>query len=162
MLRALAVSVVLSCALAACGGSPKPAVPEPPPPPPAAAASCEDVSAHLVALLHPADESGAAELATRCNEDQWSAEARACFVGAKDEAAVSGCMDLLTPAQRDAQMGAGDDATAPGGPPAGVGADAPPAPPSPAPPHTRGPVQKGSGGADPCMGGEADPCMGGE
>lgn len=158
--------VLLVAALAACGGSSKPAAkPDPGPgvvadpipttPGPDCATTAEKLS--IVAQADsPAQQAEFQALVQKhCTDDKWSDEARSCFATAENDAEAEGCASKLTEAQRKA-IGARETPS---------GTPAPAMSPPPAPPatksKTRGPAKRSS---DPCEGGEAssDPCEGGE
>ncbi|HEY2733351.1 MAG TPA: hypothetical protein VGI70_05165, partial [Polyangiales bacterium] len=94
-------------ALAACGGSQKPAQvgPTPDPIPQTAGPSCKDVTAHLATLADrdPAKDASANDaLRARCTGDHWTDEARSCFATATSDEEVDGCKTKLSDAQRGA------------------------------------------------------------
>ena len=136
------VALMIAAALAACGGSQKPAA--------ARAPTCEDAGANtekvVMALVPTQGESmramatvGHAVIAARCPVDGWSAEVIACMAHAPDADQAQACAERLTPTQHQAMVdafGAGMQAQ-PGG-----GAMKASAPSEGAPP------------SDPCGGGE--------
>lgn len=109
---ALAVPAMLALlALAACGGSQKPAPTTAPPPPPtpgekaAAGESCQqavDVLFAIVAASEAPDIRARSSkvFVGRCEADRWSAEVRHCMVGVKVAEDADKCEALLTPEQK--------------------------------------------------------------
>ena len=101
--KLLTLPLVLSLALAACGGAQKKSSA-------AAAAACGAAganTAHLLAAAAPqapatmtADIGGAIE--RHCRADAWTPEAQACIAKAADDNAMDVCDPLLTQAQKDA------------------------------------------------------------
>ncbi|HEY5936760.1 MAG TPA: hypothetical protein VIU61_19060 [Kofleriaceae bacterium] len=146
-----------------CGGGSKPAVQEPKPAPETVqkppAPTCVAVADHAATLVPP-DTGPESEIKatvdaikTRCDADQWSAEARECFGTAENETDFQGCTKLLTEAQMTA-VTKDVEATSP---------SKQPAPAAAAPPKVEEPVRRSRGGtpkkqvpksSDPCMGGE--------
>jgi hypothetical protein len=100
--------------IAACKASSPPARPE----------ACEKAIGHLATMQNVSDSdplakymhdvivASARAMTTRCSEDAWSAEAVACFAGARSTPAVKQCTEQLTPEQRTAMDKAVGKATA--------------------------------------------------
>lgn len=159
MPRVSPLARLLACVLAAgCGGAPaRGAAPAPP------AATCATAAGQVGDLLasgqdpRPPDEAVnrvIGRVRAACEEDAWSAGARACFAAIASPADVDHCGTLLTEAQTQGllrRQEAADSAAGgrPGGARGGGGASAGGLPPPPPPPPD--PV---TDSADPCDGGE--------
>ncbi|HTR49538.1 MAG TPA: hypothetical protein VMJ10_02460 [Kofleriaceae bacterium] len=154
-------ALVLS-AVAACGGSQKPAAPPPTPDPipQTAGPSCKDVTVHLATLADrdPTQDASANEtLRQRCTSDKWSDDARSCLATAQSDDEVNGCKTKLTDAQRSAfpaPKAAADPWAAQKGDAAGAGAPGGAADQQQGVRRTRAPQKKAKTGGDPCEGGE--------
>jgi hypothetical protein len=143
-IRALALVFVI-----ACGGSPKHAADPAPgrtePVAKPAAPTCAQVLEHLETLP---DRNKWADVgvASRCDAEAWSDDARGCFGAVQSNADFQRCKAQVGPSQPQAVAAPRDDAK--------------PAPveramkKDDAKPHTRGPVKKGTQDADPCEGGQ--------
>jgi hypothetical protein len=102
--------IMFVLAAAACThDTPKPADPAPvtdPTPvaaPAADPAPCADVASHMVKLGSVTEPHAFAELITRhCKDEQWSVEARRCFLTANSNDDGIGCESKLTKVQLDA------------------------------------------------------------
>lgn len=135
-------------AIAACGGSAKPAGS-----PMVAQSECARVAAHLADAVFtwkeppPTTKDKVAKVITeRCEGDQWTAEAMACFGKITDEDSAKPCVTTLTKDQHDKVMNAMESTFdhQPSDRPAAT--STPAAAPPPPPPPVKG--------ADPCEGGE--------
>ncbi len=121
-------------AIAACGGSAKPA----------SSPMCGKVAAHVSEAVFSWKEPPpttkvkvAKVIVERCEGDQWTAEAKACFGKITDEESAKPCVTTLTKEQHDKVMNAMESTFDKQGMPEPVAAPAAPAQ-----------------GADPCEGGE--------
>ena len=159
MHRTWILVVILGCAGGAkpaqttvANGGPAPADPQ----------SCAKVADHLIDLMSANAKDAPPEaikhvhdvVLARCDQDQWTPEARQCFMAVSDRKGGERCNQMLSEAQRSAieqAMGGGGDRKEQ--PEVAPAASAPPLQPSPAAPGgTRGP--KSNKGGDPCEGGE--------
>jgi hypothetical protein len=128
-------------AIAACGGSAKQASS-----PMAAQSECGKVATHVSEAVFtwkeppPTTKDKVAQVITeRCEGDQWSAEAKACFGKITDEESAKPCVTTLTKDQHDKVMSAMESKF-----------DHKPAASEMAPAAAPPPAK----GADPCEGGE--------
>jgi hypothetical protein len=125
---------------------------------------CAQVADHLVGLMSAKSVATPEQMdpfrkviATRCDQDLWTAQAQQCFMGANSLDDADRCQPTLTQSQQDALQRDGQAAAGPGaGGGAPTGAAAPASAPAPAAPpdngrKTRGPAKPGG---DPCEGGE--------
>ena len=155
---------VLFMLLAACGGGAKTAKSPEASGVTAAKSECAVVAAHVADAVFtwkeppPTSKENVAQVITeRCEGDQWTADAIACFGKITDEDSTKPCIDTLTKDQHEKVMNAmeskfdhkthhQDDAEGAMGGTRGI---KPAGSPPPAPPPG-GPAK----GADPCEGGE--------
>lgn len=172
MPRVSSLARLLVCVLAAgCGGAPAQAVAPAPP-----AVDCGAAAGQVGDLLasnqdrRPPDEAVnqvIQRVRVACEEDGWSADARACFARMGTPADADHCGTLLTEAQTQGllrRQAAEDTAARPrqggeqgvSGPPSGGLPPPPPPPPPPrsAPPAPPAPPSPVTDSADPCDGGE--------
>lgn len=161
----LALPFVL--AIAACGGSPKPAAPKAPEPvadpiPRTAGPECKLVAEHIMQVVPAEDPETRVKFGevarTHCETDKWSDEARSCLNTIESEPEAEGCLKLLSDQQRKAFM-ADASKLDPGSKGDAETAGAAPPPPPPAKARTtRGATKKESSppakSSDPCQGGE--------
>ena len=127
-------------AIAACGGSAKPASS-----PRTAQSECAKVAAHLSEVVFtwkappPTTKDKVAAVVTEhCEGDHWTAEAKACFGKITDEESAKPCITTLTTEQHDKVMNAMESTFDKKGMPQEMPA----------------PAAAPSKGADPCEGGE--------
>jgi hypothetical protein len=99
-------ALTLTLGLAACGGSSKPA----PPQPPVLADQCAQAGANTSRMLVESVPEATPALASEfggaierhCRSDAWTAQAQGCIAGAKDTDGMEACDPMLTQEQKDA------------------------------------------------------------
>ncbi len=135
--------------IAACGGSSKSAKS---PMAPRGLSECGAVAAHVADAVFswkdppPTTKDNVAHvISERCEQDQWSADAKKCFGAISDEESAKPCVDTLTKDQHEKVMNAMEAKFDHKGHPDGAPRGGAPAPTGSPPPAK---------GADPCEGGE--------